>query len=96
MRHGTAEGIRSISAFVTSAQQQQHTEAAAAASISSNNSNLPNYPRQLLGSYKALMHLLNCSRDSPAVDATTCTVSSASVAITTTVHSPKHIGRLRV
>ena len=87
MRYGTAEGIRSISACVTSAQQQQHTEAAAAASISSNSSNLPNYPRQLLGSYKALMHLLNCNRDSTTVDATTCTVSSTSVAILAAVAS---------
>ena len=82
MRYGTAEGISSISAFVTSAQLQQHTEAAAAAApIRSNSSNLPNYPRQLLGSYKALMHLLNCNRDSPAIYATTSTVSSASVAL---------------
>ena len=83
MSDGTAEGISSISACVTSAQQQQqHTEAAAAAaaSISSNNSNLPNYPRQLVGSYKAPMELLICNRDSPASGATTATVSSASVA----------------
>ncbi len=53
-----------------------------AAPISSSSSNLPNYPRQLLGSYKALMHLLNCKkRDSPAVDAATSTVSSESVPI---------------
>ena len=89
MRHGTVEGISSISEFVTSAQQQQHTEAAAAAaaSISNNNSNLPNYPRQLLSSYKALMKLLNCNRDSPAIDATTSTVSAASVAIVAAVAS---------
>jgi hypothetical protein len=31
------------------------------------------------------MHLLNCNRDSPAVDAATSTVSSASVAITSAV-----------
>jgi hypothetical protein len=49
-------------------QQQQHQSTA-------------NYPRQLLGSYKALMHLLNFNRGSPAVDAATYTVSSASVAI---------------
>jgi len=86
VRYGAAEGISSISACVTSAQQQQNTEAASAsASISSNNSNLPNYPRQLLGSNNALMHLLNCNRDCPAVDGTTSTVSSASVAITAAV-----------
>jgi len=88
VRYGIAEGISSISSCVTSAQQQQHTEAAAAAaSISSNNSSLPNCPRQLLGSYKALMNLLNCNRDRPAIDATTSTVSSASVAIVASVAS---------
>ena len=61
-----------------SCKQQQHTSAA---STISSSSNLPNYPRQLCGSYNALMHLLNVNRDSPAVDAATFTVSSASVAI---------------
>ena len=77
-------------------QQQQHPEAASASISSSSSSNLPNYPRQMLGSYKALMHLLTCNRDSPAVDATTCTVSSASFATTAAVNSPKLIIRLLV
>ncbi len=65
-----------------SCKQQQHTEASTASLISSNSSNLPNYPRQLVGSYKALMHLLNCKkRDSPAVDAATSTVSSEPVPV---------------
>ena len=58
----------------SSIQSQQHQQKSAA-----------NYPRQLLGSYKALMHLLNSNRDSPAVVAATSTVSSASVAITAAV-----------
>ena len=84
MSYGTVEGIRSISAFVTtsasSAAGAVANSSSIAASISSS-SNLPNYPRQLLGSYRALMHLLNCKRDSPAVDAATSTVSSESVPI---------------
>ena len=91
MSYGTAEGISSISAFVTtsasSAAGAVANSSSIAASISSSSSNLPNYPRQLLGSYKALMHLLNCKRDSPAVDAATSTVSSESVPIIAAVAS---------
>ena len=71
----------------SSCKQQQHTSASAATSSSNINSNLPNYPKQLLGNYNALMHLLNCNRDSPAVDAATSTASSASVAIIAAVAS---------
>ena len=61
-------------------------------SISSSSSNLPNYPMQLLGSYKALMHLLNCNRDSPAIGASTSTLSSATVAIIAAVASAAAVG----
>ena len=65
-----------------SCKHQQHTSATA---LSTRSSNIPNYPRQLLGSYNALMHVLHCSSDSSSVDAATSTVSSASVAITAAV-----------
>ena len=67
----TTAAYRGSSSSISQQQQQQLTELSEA----------------IVKGYKALMHLLNCNRDSPAVDATTSTVSSAPVAIIAAVAS---------